>query len=200
MQNVTIHNPATIIIKNLTINVHKNAGWLCVRHTRHDQFPVIADENFLQVNPSSKGYFVTSPDRRLNTFDIDLSEHSDHTDQSTAESIYSETRLNRTLGAMSIDENQDVVDYKGYQEPDKRKSHTLPIQGCSHEKSLTESRTVDILRDYSTYERTGRMHMENRLLGRMNSLEHEGRVRNTSESSTSGVSSCDSFLGKYVIP
>ncbi|XP_045512078.1 rapamycin-insensitive companion of mTOR [Pieris brassicae] len=170
-------------------NLLSELGWLCVRHTRHDQFPVIADENYLQR--SEKGFFVTSPQRN---FDIDLSEHSD---QSTAES-YSETRLNRTLGA-SIDE-RDVVDHKMGYESDKRKSQTLPTQGCSHERSLTESRTVDILRDCSTYERSGRMHMENRLLGRMNSLEHEGRVRNTSESSTSGVSSCDSFLGKYAIP
>ncbi|XP_045493757.1 rapamycin-insensitive companion of mTOR isoform X2 [Colias croceus] len=193
-------------------NLLAELGWFCVRHTRHDQFPVISDDNYaIGTDLSEKSHFyVTSPDRRFNAFDIDLSEHSDHTDQSTAESLHSESaRLNKTIGAICIEEkDQDVVDHKisfDRREPDKRKSHTLPSQGCSssHERSLTESRTVDILRDCSTYERTGhKMHMENRLLGRMNSLDqaHEGRVRNTSESSTSGVSSCDSFLGKYAIP
>ncbi|CAK1553660.1 unnamed protein product [Leptosia nina] len=191
-------------------NLLSELGWLCVRHTRHDQFPVITDENFIQsLDTNEKGY-VTSPDRKFNnTLEVDLSEHSDHTDQSIAESLYSDTtRLNRTIGAISIDEkDHDEVDHKiNYgRESDKRKSHTLPSQGCvsSHERSLTESRTVDIIRDCSPYERTGhKMHVENRLLGRMNSLDqaHEGRVRNTSESSTSGVSSCDSFLGKYAIP
>lgn len=177
-----------------------------MRHTRHDQFPVIPDENFAQIMDPSDNTFVTSPDRRF--FDIDLSEHSDHTDQSMAESIHSEhAKLNRTIGSISVEQekDQDVVDHKTnfLERPDKRKSHTLPTQGSnSHERSLTESRTVDILRDCTSYERGPyRMHMENKL-GRMNSLDHthEGRVRNTSESSTSGVSSCDSFLGKYTIP
>ncbi|XP_038210519.1 rapamycin-insensitive companion of mTOR-like [Zerene cesonia] len=192
-------------------NLLAELGWFCVRHTRHDQFPIISEDNYaIGTESTEKSHFyVTSPDRRFNALDIDLSEHSDHTDQSTADSVHSESaRLNKTIGAICIEENQDVVDHKisfDRREPDKRKSHTLPSQGCSssHERSLTESRTVDILRDCSTYERTGhKMQMENRLLGRMNSLDqaHEGRVRNTSESSTSGVSSCDSFLGKYAIP
>lgn len=116
-----------------------------------------------------------------------------------------------SLAAEDLKEH-DVVDHKmnvleSRREPDKRKSHTLPIQGCSssHDRpTLTESRTVDILRDCPSYERPlPHARAENRLLiGRMNSLEqaHEGRVRNTSESSTSGVSSCDSFLGRYAIP
>ncbi|XP_041976707.1 rapamycin-insensitive companion of mTOR [Aricia agestis] len=191
-------------------NLLAELGWLCVRHTRHEQFPVIPDENYTQVmDPTDTAhYYITSPDRRYNAFDIDLSEQSDHTDQSTAESLHSEsTKLNKTIGPISLEiENQDVVDHKlGLREP-SRKSHTLPTQGCStsQERSLTESRTVDILRDVTSYDRSGhRMNLENRLLPvRMNSLEHahEGRVRNTSESSTSGVSSCDSFVGKYAIP
>lgn len=157
---------------------------------------------------SGNQYFVTSPDRRFN-YDADISEHSDHTDQSTAESLHSDItkHLNKvgTILAENVEVNQDVVDHKtsftidGRRE-DKRKSHTLPTQGCSssHDRPmLSESRTVDILRDCMNYER-----QNNRFIGRMNSLEHanEGRVRNTSESSTSGVSSCDSFLGKYAIP
>lgn len=191
-------------------------GWLCVRHTRHDQFPVIPDESYASFEPGANvHYFVTSPESRYNAYDTELSELSDHTDQSVAESLHSDnTKLYGKAGSISADnseiKDQDVTDNKGYTDgrPDKRKSHTLPSQSCSssHERpTLSESRTVDILRDCSSYERPGphRVPMaENRLIiGRMNSLEHhEGRVRNTSESSTSGVSSCDSFLGKYAIP
>ncbi|XP_072940990.1 rapamycin-insensitive companion of mTOR isoform X2 [Epargyreus clarus] len=194
-------------------NLLTDLGWLCVRHTRHDQFPVISDESYLQMfdQNDTTNYYITSPDRRY-AFDMDLSEHSDHTDQSTAESMHSENikMLNRTIG--SVSEQADQEDPKmaciseGRRETDKRKSHTLPSQGCSsslERSALTESRTVDILRDCYERPSSHRMHMENRLiLGRMNSLDHahEGRVRNTSESSTSGVSSCDSFLGKYAIP
>lgn len=179
-----------------------------MRHTRHDQFPVIPDENIVQMMDlhDTANVYVTSPDRRF--FDIDLSEHSDHTDQSTAESQHSDTsKLNRTVGSISTEQNkdQDVVDKINVlerRETDKRKSHTLPTQGSSsHERSLTESRTVDILRDCSNYERGPyRLHIDR--YGRNYSLDHphEGRERHTSESSTSGVSSCDSFLGKYVIP
>ncbi|XP_068630282.1 rapamycin-insensitive companion of mTOR [Battus philenor] len=190
-------------------NLLADLGWICVRHTRHDQFPIIPDESYpLYSDPArNANYYITSPERRYNAYEIDLSEHSDHTDQSTAESIHSDSTK---LGSKTL-VDQDVVDHKisyteSRREANKRKSHTLPTQGCSnlHDRpALTESRTVDILRDCSSYERSGphRFHIENRLLlGRMNSLDHahEGRVRNTSESSTSGVSSCDS--GKYAIP
>lgn len=179
-----------------------------MRHTRHDQFPVIPDENIAQMMDlhGTANIYVTSPDRRF--FDIDLSEHSDHTDQSTAESQHSDTsKLNRTVGSISTEQNkdQDVVDKINVlerRETDKRKSHTLPTQGSSsHERSLTESRTVDILRDCPNYER-GPYRLNIDRYGRNYSLDHphEGRERHTSESSTSGVSSCDSFLGKYVIP
>ncbi|KAJ8732665.1 hypothetical protein PYW07_015264 [Mythimna separata] len=197
-------------------NLLSDLGWLCVRHTRHDQFPVIPDETYATFEQGTNvHYYVTSPECRYNTYDTEMSEHSDHTDQSVAESLHSDTtKLFGKAGSISADnseiKDQDVTDHKGYTDgrPDKRKSHTLPSQSCSssHDRpTLSESRTVDILRDCSSYERPGphRVPMaENRLLiGRMNSLEHhEGRVRNTSESSTSGVSSCDSFLGKYAIP
>ncbi|KAJ2946926.1 hypothetical protein O0L34_g16268 [Tuta absoluta] len=137
---------------------------------------------------------VLSPDRRCH-YDVDLSEHSDHTDQSVAESLQSDY-------TKKPDENQDVVDNAKI--PDKRKSNTLPIQGCSSSQdrpTLSESRTVDILRDCAIYERPTHVRENRLLVNRQMSLEHhEGRVRNTSESSTSGVSSCDSFLGKYAIP
>ncbi|XP_049865894.1 rapamycin-insensitive companion of mTOR [Pectinophora gossypiella] len=184
-------------------NLLADLGWLCVRHTRHDQFPIIPDETYLNLDATHNS--VTSPDRRFNAFDVEVSEHSDLTDQSVAESLHSEYTKQK-----EEQKDQDVVDHKmsftDRREPDKRKSHTLPIQGASssHDRpTLSESRTVDILRDCSNYERPVHTRPENRLLiGRMNSLEqaHEGRVRNTSESSTSGVSSCDSFLGKYAIP
>lgn len=185
-------------------------GWLCVRHTRQDQFPVIPDEAISLFDNNLHSY-VTSPER-FHTDDA-ASDHSDHTDQSAAESLPSDNTKASKTGltdntAISLD--HDVVDAKlgllEKKENDKRKSQTLPLQGCSmsHDRPmLSESRTVDILRDCSSYERPQRMPMENRLLiGRINSLDqtHEGRVRNTSESSTSGVSSCDSFLGKYAIP
>ncbi|XP_053602519.1 rapamycin-insensitive companion of mTOR [Plodia interpunctella] len=187
-------------------NLLSELGWLCVRHTRHDQFPVIPDETYPSVYDSVG--FLTSPDRRH--YDTETSEHSDHTDQSMAESLHSDiTRHLNKVGSILTEpdlKSHDVVDKGAYEkrEPDKRKSHTLPTQGCSsaHDRPmLSESRTVDILRDCPSFERPG--HRESRLvIGRMNSLEHahEGRVRNTSESSTSGVSSCDSFLGKYAIP
>ncbi|XP_060801043.1 rapamycin-insensitive companion of mTOR [Amyelois transitella] len=187
-------------------NLLSELGWLCVRHTRHDQFPVIPDETYPSVFDSLG--FLTSPNRRHH-YDTEASEQSDHTDQSMAESHSDITRhLNKVTSILTEPDlkGHDVVDHKTYErrEPDKRKSHTLPTQGCSstHDRPmLSESRTVDILRDCPNFERQG--HRENRLvIGRMNSLEHahEGRVRNTSESSTSGVSSCDSFLGKYAIP
>lgn len=185
-----------------------SVGWLCVRHTRNDQFPVIPDEAFALYDSHLHSY-VTSTDR-FQTYDA-ASDHSDHTDQSAAESLPSD---NTKVSKAGLTDNSvidhDVVDAKlgllEKKENDKRKSQTLPLQGCStsHDRpTLSESRTVDILRDCSSYERPHRMPMENRLLiGRINSLDqtHEGRVRNTSESSTSGVSSCDSFLGKYAIP
>lgn len=198
-------------------NLLADLGWLCVRHTRHDKFPLIPDESYNTFEQSTN-YCFTSPENRYNTYETELSEHSDHTDQSVVESLQLDSVkiLNKTPALISVDQSelkdQDVTDFKSYidgrREPDKRKSHTLPSQSCSnsHERpTLSESRTVDILRDCSIYERPSyRMPMgENRLtIGRMNSLEHahEGRVRNTSESSTSGVSSCDSFLGKYAIP
>ncbi|KAL4710437.1 hypothetical protein ACJJTC_008839 [Scirpophaga incertulas] len=186
-------------------NVLAELGWLCVRHTRHDQFPVISDEVYSALYATSGNqYYVTSPDRRFN-YDADISEHSDHTDHSTAESLHSDVNKQLNVAGSTLAEevaNQDVVDYKAFahenrREPDKRKSHTLPTQGSHDRPMLSESRTVDILRDCSNFERQNRL-----IIGRINSLEHsnEGRVRNTSESSTSGVSSCDSFLGKYAIP
>ncbi|KAI8428632.1 hypothetical protein MSG28_007368 [Choristoneura fumiferana] len=180
-------------------NMLADLGWLCVRHTRHDQFPIIQDD-FYPIPDQRFHNDVTSPERRFQVFDVETSEHSDHTD-SAAESTHSEAPKPPTTT------NEDVPDHKitFIKEPDKRKSHTLPSQGAAHNRNLMpESRTVDILRDFS-YERPGahRMPIENRLIiGRMNSVDqaHEGRVRNTSESSTSGVSSCDSVLGKYAIP
>lgn len=184
-----------------------------MRHTRHDQFPVIPDQIYSMYENGSY-YSVTSPDYRANAYDTETSEHSDHTDQSATESLQSDYKHATKVGSISEQANRDVVDGKlaivdTRKEQDKRKSHTLPSQGCSssHDRPmLSESRTVDILRDCSNYDRPGVIRVpaaENRLLiGRMNSLEHahEGRVRNTSESSTSGVSSCDSFLGKYTMP
>lgn len=180
-------------------------GWLCVRHTRHDQFPVIPDDTY-SLYDGNLPCFVTSPER-FNTYDAEASEHSDHTDQSVAESLPSDSTK---IGKTGLDTSErDVVDHSKVFETKtehKRKSHTLPSQGCSssHERPmLSESRTADFLQNVSTYERPPhRMNIENRLVGRLNSLDHahEGRVRNTSESSTSGVSSCDSFLGKYAIP
>lgn len=169
---------------------------------------MIPDEAY-SLYDSNLHCYVTSPER-FQTYDA-ASDQSDHTDQSAAESLPSDnTKVSKTaLGDNSID--QDVVDAKlgilEKKESDKRKSQTLPPQGCSvtHDRPmLSESRTVDILRDCSSYERPHhRVSIESRvLIGRINSLDHthEGRVRNTSESSTSGVSSCDSFLGKYAIP
>ncbi|XP_059062145.1 rapamycin-insensitive companion of mTOR [Achroia grisella] len=198
-------------------NLLSELGWLCVRHTRHDQFPLIPDETYQSKNGNTGGseYFVTSPERRYN-YDNEISEHSDHTDQSIAESSNSDfTKHLCKVGSLLAEQpelsDQDVVDYKinftidGRREPDKRKSHTLPTQGCSSvldRPMLSESKTIDILRDCPNYERQGVHRTENKLMiGRMNSLEHhEGRVRNTSESSTSGVSSCDSFFVKHAIP
>lgn len=194
-------------------NLLTELGWLCVRHTRHDQFPVIPDQIYSMYENGSY-YSVTSPDYRANAYDTETSEHSDHTDQSATESLHSDYKHATKVGSISEQANRDVVDGKlaivdTRKEQEKRKSHTLPSQGCSssHDRPmLSESRTVDILRDCSNYDRPGVIRVpaaENRLLiGRMNSLEHahEGRVRNTSESSTSGVSSCDSFLGKYTMP
>ncbi|XP_063379404.1 rapamycin-insensitive companion of mTOR [Cydia fagiglandana] len=173
-------------------NLLSDLGWLCVRHTRHDQFPIIQDEFYAIHNPTIN--FIASPERRFQVFDAEASEHSDHTDLS--ESLHSEITKPSKLHEL----NQDMVDSKlNIKEPDKRKSHTLPSQGASISRTLmSESRTVDILRDFDRPHRNP----AERLIGRMNSLEHahEGRVRNTSESSTSGVSSCDSVLGKYTIP
>lgn len=199
---------------NIILILFSPTGWLCVRHTRHDQFPVIPDETYSTFDEGTNYYFASS-ENRYNVYDTELSEHSDHTDQSVAESLHSDKNLVKP-GFVSAEQSeirdQVVTDHKGYgdgrRETDKRKSHTLPTQSCytSHDRpALTESKTVDILKDGSIYERPShRMPVgENRLLiGRMNSIEHthEGRVRNTSESSTSGVSSCDSFLGKYAIP
>ncbi|XP_063621105.1 rapamycin-insensitive companion of mTOR [Cydia splendana] len=173
-------------------NLLSDLGWLCVRHTRHDQFPIIQDEFYAIHNPTIN--FIASPERRFQVFDAEASEHSDHTDLS--ESLHSEITKPSKINELT----QDMVDSKlNIKEPDKRKSHTLPSQGASISRTLmTESRTVDILRDFDRPHRNP----AERLIGRMNSLEHahEGRVRNTSESSTSGVSSCDSVLGKYTIP
>ncbi|XP_061709470.1 LOW QUALITY PROTEIN: uncharacterized protein LOC133519480 [Cydia pomonella] len=173
-------------------NLLSDLGWLCVRHTRQDQFPIIQDEFYAIHNPTLN--FIASPERRFQVFDAEASEHSDHTDLS--ESLHSEITKPSKINELS----QDMVDSKlNIKEPDKRKSHTLPSQGASISRTLmTESRTVDILRDFDRPHRNP----AERLISRMNSLEHahEGRVRNTSESSTSGVSSCDSVLGKYTIP
>ncbi|KAG7299403.1 hypothetical protein JYU34_016353 [Plutella xylostella] len=174
-------------------------GWLCVRHTRHDQFPIIEEENYPTNNGSGNlHHLITSPGRRyVPRFDPDHT-ISEHSDQSIAESLHSDQT--KHSNKYTDRKDHDTVDAR-YREIDKRKSHTLPMQGYSnaHEKVLTESRTLDILRDYSSYERP----VDSRLVGRINSLDHhhEGRVRNTSESSTSGVSSCDSVLGiRYVFP
>ncbi|XP_037299313.1 rapamycin-insensitive companion of mTOR isoform X2 [Manduca sexta] len=194
-------------------NMLADLGWLCVRHTRHDQFPVLPEEN-CTVADTSADDTVTSPDCRYNAYDTELSEHSDHTDLSVAESLHSDYKLIGKVGSVLEQSDQDVVDNKlnvneSRRDQDKRKSHTLPSQGFSgpHDRPmLSESKTVDILRDCSNYDRSGPHRMpiseHRQMIGRMNSLDHthEGRVRNTSESSTSGVSSCDSFLGKYVLP
>ncbi|GBP15175.1 Rapamycin-insensitive companion of mTOR [Eumeta japonica] len=207
-------------------NLLYELGWLCVRHTRHDQFPIIQEENWPTTSESSGSlhHLITSPARRfgLRGYDVEPSEHSDHTDHSTAESLHSDQTKNSSKQMTIAVEHhhppdRDTVDFKSpfttkeVDKPDKRKSHTLPTQSAYsslHERAaLSESRTVDTLRDYSSYEKTGLLHIgptaESRLMmGRINSLDHthEGRVRNTSESSTSGVSSCDSILGRYAIP
>lgn len=192
-------------------NLLSELGWLCVRHTRHDKFPVIHEENWSSPSSSTLHHLIMSPNRRFvsRQGDMEASEHSDHTDQSTVESLHSDhTKLsgNRIVTTITVERtDKDTVDHKT---PDKRRSHTLPTQGghSLHERpSLTESRTVDMLKDFSIFERTSHNAptSEYRFGNRINFLDHphhEGRVRNTSESSTSGVSSCDSVLGRYVFP
>lgn len=190
-----------------------------MRHTRHDRFPIIKEENWASSS-SNLHRLTVSPDRRRPPRKCDP-EVGEQSDRSTAESVHSDYAKRSddgTIPGVSELEDRDSVDCKlpfarseTRDKPDKRKSHTLPPQGghpSLHERPLlSESRTVDILRDYSMYDRPGPSHIgpisENRFVaGRINSLEHahEGRVRNISESSTSGVSSCDSVLGRYAFP
>lgn len=95
------------------------------------------------------------------------------------------------------------------------KCQTLPQRLCptsrKHQRSLSESKTVDKLKtdddsnETVTAEKTfyiGPISENRPLVGRLNSFDQLQdsilrRIRNNSESSTSGVSSCDSVLGKY---
>lgn len=95
--------------------------------------------------------------------------------------------------------------------PERRvKCLTLPQRlypaSRKHQRSLSESKTVNKIKSDDDTNENGmlldsNLSNENRsVIGRLNSFDlwHDSsRVRNNSESSTSGVSSCDSVLGKY---
>lgn len=81
--------------------------------------------------------------------------------------------------------------------PGQQKSLTLPANqtpsAVQHKRSLSESKTFEILR---THEQRYRDRVDLKL-----NMEISQRHRNnsTTESTTSGVSSCESVLGKSVI-
>lgn len=220
-------------------------GWLCVRHNRHERWPIIHEETWLTKTASEDQMYPnifkgSVPPEHRKTVDTETSENSDKTEHSTAESCQSENTKGKSMVTSATMEQSlteescdscdgDILDDKLHLDksnirsvsessdrPEKRhKCQTLPQRlypgARKHQRSLSESKTVDKLKtdgdsSENLFERS--FHIgpisENRpMIGRLNSFDPwaDGalrRIRNTSESSTSGVSSCDSVLGRYV--
>ncbi|CAH1957732.1 unnamed protein product [Acanthoscelides obtectus] len=144
-------------------------GWLCTRHDRHDYWPIIKEE--IQDSFYTNSSVSTSEDviSLDNPFVGEFENLEDDDDDD-----------------VDPEESQDAVSSPIYS-PESRKlrQSTLPPnrRPPAHKRSLSESKTFDTSNGYDD---------DNRLI-------IMGRHRNSSmtESTTSGVSSCDSLANKH---
>lgn len=213
------------------------SGWLCVRHNRHERWPIINEEYWLTKSDSEDQIYQSlyeqiKTDNRI-VIDTETSENSDKTDHSAADSsnsgnlklssgkvLMTSSTIPQSLAEETVvieieekDVDTDSMPYVGVssEKPERRvKCLTLPQRlyptSRKHQRSLSESKTVNKIKSDDDNNENGmildsNMSNENRsVIGRLNSFDlwqDSSRIRNNSESSTSGVSSCDSVLGKY---
>lgn len=160
-------------------------GWVCTRHDRHDRWPIIEEENWSEkIEKRDESIVIEKPI---------FTEDSDRTssDQITTGEIYlpdaesSTTDDDMLMGGEFLPHN---VLYGN------QKSLTLPYNvqnsGIYHKRSMSESKTFEIIRMPETRGKDVRITIE---------LSQRHRDNSVTESTTSGVSSCDSAVGKNVL-
>lgn len=145
-------------------------GWFCTRHNRHIAWPIIEEEAWetsseLRIQPHFSEMTST-----FYFFDSGIKDVENSTDDDTSESM-------AALPNVAISAPQ--------------KSRTLPTNqnqnNSYHTRSLSESKTFEIIRAPSDSKRASfRLGTE---------IVRRHRNNSTTESTTSGVSSCDSIGG-----
>ncbi|KAJ3642860.1 hypothetical protein Zmor_025609 [Zophobas morio] len=147
-------------------------GWFCTRHNRHIAWPIIEEEAWEDDSDDSLRLPCAFPDisSTLYFFDSGIKDVEGSTDDDTSESLVA---LPDSIIA------------------GPQKSLTLPANqnqpSAYHKRSLSESKTFEIIRAPSDSKK-GSFRLGTEIVRRV-------RNNSTTESTTSGVSSCDSVGG-----
>ncbi|KAK5644405.1 hypothetical protein RI129_005705 [Pyrocoelia pectoralis] len=170
-------------------------GWVCTRHDRHNRWPVIEEENWQEE--------VT--DEQL--FNLPLGSDSEHTSSDNA--FMGDYNINiPDADSTTTDEEFFIPSDRGklgrsfyrrniftvFGFNHHQKSSTLPSNQnpstIQHKRSLSESKTFDALK---ILDRKANDKVEFKV---GSDIPHRYRDNSITESTTSGVSSCESVLGK----
>lgn len=162
-------------------------GWACVRHNRHDRWPVIEEEDWSHDHSSLSSCF-DMPTTSRSESDRTSSDNTFWTDDMITHDFPLLAEIDGSI--ITTDEDSQLI---------HKKSSTLPYSsnnsGIQHRRTLSESKTVDAIK------KLDQPNNNNSISNTPNELivPHRRRDNSCTESTTSGVSSCDSVLGKYVI-
>ncbi|XP_017771831.1 PREDICTED: rapamycin-insensitive companion of mTOR isoform X1 [Nicrophorus vespilloides] len=145
-------------------------GWVCTRHDRHDRWPIIEEENWGEDVPDCSA-----------------------TNRPTSESDRSDLAFSSEMFIADMDSSDTDLDMFLMDTSFQGKSQTLPNQNVSasyHKRSLSESKTFEMWRGY--LDKKSDTHLST-------DLPQRYRDNSVTESTTSGVSSCESVLGKGIL-
>ncbi|KAK4875147.1 hypothetical protein RN001_011569 [Aquatica leii] len=156
-------------------------GWVCTRHDRHNHWPIIEEENWQEDNNEEQ------------TYNVPLGSDSEHT--SSDHAFVGDFSLNiPDAESTTTDEDFSIPMDHAFGLTYQQKSSTLPNNqnnsSIQHKRSLSESKTFDA---FKVLDRKINDRVEFRVGV---DVPHRYRDNSITESTTSGVSSCESVLGK----
>ncbi|KAF5269709.1 hypothetical protein FQA39_LY08632 [Lamprigera yunnana] len=156
-------------------------GWVCTRHDRHNHWPIIEEEDWQEESNDEQIY------------NVHLSSDSEHT--SSDHAFVGDFSINiPDADSTTTDEDSTIPIDNTFGLTYHQKSSTLPsnqnTSSIQHKRSLSESKTFDVFKILDKKQTVG---VEFRL---GTDAPHRYRDNSTTESTTSGVSSCESVLGK----
>lgn len=158
------------------------SGWVCTRHDRHDKWPIIEEENWPEKIEKQD---ELTADKPLNVEDSDRTS----SDQVTAGDFYVADADSSTTDDDILLGGGDLLPYSMVL--NQQKSLTLPYNqqtsSAHHKRSLSESKTFEIVRGPD---------VRNKITIELGQRHRDNSV---TESTTSGVSSCESAAGKNVL-